>query len=189
MKKIKFWLTGLFMLGVAAYFSIPAAVSADEIDCAGTIGAITVDNIAVPQGVTCILDGTIVQGTVTVGRNATLQANGVRVVGNIQGENSRSVVVRRGSQVGGSVTVVQSRSAAVLASRVTGDIHFDANTRYLRVNGNRVGGNVEVVANTGGAEVFRNVIDGNLQCKENAPAPTGGSNTVGGVKENQCATF
>ncbi len=189
MRQIRYWLAGLFVLGVAAYFSFPAAVSADEIPCTGTLGAITVDNVVVPQSASCILNGTVVQGTVSVQRNASLQANGVRVVGNVQGENARSVVIRQGSQIGGGVHVVQGRSAAVLSSRVTGNIHLDANTGYLRVNNNRVGGNVEIVANTGGAEVFRNTINGNLQCKENAPAPTGGSNTVGGVKENQCASF
>jgi hypothetical protein len=31
-----------------------------------------------------------------------------------------------------------------------------------------------------------NVIDGNLQCKENKPDPTGGGNEVEGNKEDQC---
>jgi hypothetical protein len=35
--------------------------------------------------------------------------------------------------------------------------------------------------------IRRNVIDGNLQCKENHPAPTGGNNIVQGNKEDQCA--
>ena len=34
-----------------------------------------------------------------------------------------------------------------------------------------------------------NVIDGNLQCKENRPAPTGGNNRVGGTKEDQCSSL
>jgi hypothetical protein len=32
-----------------------------------------------------------------------------------------------------------------------------------------------------------NVIGGNLQCKENVPAPVGGGNIVDGSKEDQCA--
>jgi hypothetical protein len=35
--------------------------------------------------------------------------------------------------------------------------------------------------------VQSNFIDGNLQCKENVPAPTGGANVVQGNKEDQCA--
>jgi hypothetical protein len=35
--------------------------------------------------------------------------------------------------------------------------------------------------------IASNRVDGNLQCKENSPAPTGGGNVVQGVKEDQCA--
>ena len=33
------------------------------------------------------------------------------------------------------------------------------------------------------------LLNPNLQCKENTPAPTGGRNIVQGVKEDQCASF
>jgi hypothetical protein len=42
-------------------------------------------------------------------------------------------------------------------------------------------------SNGGDIVIARNRIDGNLQCKSNTPAPTGGANTVGGNKEDQCA--
>ena len=48
------------------------------------------------------------------------------------------------------------------------------------------GGNLQAFQNTGGVEIRRNVIDGNLQCKTNNPAPIGGNNVVGGNKEDQC---
>ena len=50
-----------------------------------------------------------------------------------------------------------------------------------------VNGDVQMFQNTGGVRVARNRIDGNLQCKENRPAPTGGGNVVQGNKEDQCA--
>jgi hypothetical protein len=37
--------------------------------------------------------------------------------------------------------------------------------------------------------VTDNVIDGNLQCQGNAPAPTGGGNVVSGNAEDQCASL
>ncbi len=177
--------------GVAAGISagLPATAHAEERVCRGSIGARTLDNVRVPSGATCRLTGTYVKGTITVQRGATLAANGVRVVGNVQGENARNVVVQRQSRVGGSVQVKQGRSAAVVGSRVTGDIQYDANGGYLRANGNRVGGSIQVVGTSGGAEIFRNVVNGNLQCKENRPRPTGGGNTVGGNKEDQCSRF
>ena len=48
----------------------------------GTIGTATVDNLRVPQGATCALNGKRVKGTVKVERSATVDAFRVRVVGN-----------------------------------------------------------------------------------------------------------
>ena len=45
---------------------------------------------------------------------------------------------------------------------------------------------MQAFQNTGGVEIRGNRIDGNLQCKENSPAPVGGNNRVGGNKEDQC---
>jgi hypothetical protein len=124
-----------------------------------------------------------------VERNASLVANGVKVIGNVQAENHRSVTVQRSSRIGGSIQVKQGGSAAVLNSQITSDIQYDANSAYLKANDNRVGGSIQVIGNSGGAEIFRNTINGNLQCKENRPAPTGGGNVVGGNKEDQCRGF
>jgi hypothetical protein len=158
---------------------------------------VTVDNLRVPQGAACELIGTKVKGTITVQGNAVLRARGVRVIGNIQAENARNVVItpRRSSgvtyrsRIGGSVQVKQGGGATVRRALVSGDIQYDANGRYLTANLNRVGGSIQVIGNSGGAEIFRNVIDGNLQCKENRPRPTGNGNVVGGNKEDQCAGF
>ena len=176
-------------LALVAVVGLPGISAAEERTCRGTLGAITVDNLRVPQNATCKLNGTLVKGTIKVERNATLNARGVRVVGNVQAENAKNVVVTNSSRVGGSVQVKQGGAAAVTSSQITGDIQYDANTRYLKANSNNVGGSIQVVGNSGGAEIFRNVINGNLQCKENRPAPTGGGNVVGGNKEDQCAAF
>jgi hypothetical protein len=160
---------------------------AEERVCRGSLGAITVDNLRVPDGATCRLNGTTVQGTIKVESKAVLVAEDVRVIGNVQAENARRVVVRAGSRVGGSVQVVQGEAARVARTKVNGDILFDENTAPLAAIRNTVGGNVQAFQNTGGVEIRRNRIDGNLQCKENRPAPTGGGNVVQGNKEDQCA--
>jgi hypothetical protein len=179
-------LVGLIVLAATV---VPSPAFAEERKCRGTIGAVTVDNLRVPQGASCTLNGTLVKGTITVKENATLVARGVRVIGNVQAENAKRVVVKGSSRVGGSVQIKQGGAATVKWSRVTGDIQYDANSRYLRANRNKVGGSIQVVGNSGGAEIFRNVVNGNLQCKQNSPAPTGGGNIVGGNKEDQCAGF
>jgi hypothetical protein len=48
---------------------------------------------------------------------------------------------------------------------------------------------LQAFQNRGGLTVVGNEIDGNLQCKENAPAPSGNGNVVQGNKEDQCANF
>ena len=176
-----------FALATAAAAIVPPTAEAEERVCRGSIGARTLDNVRVPSSATCYLTGTYVKGTVKVERGARLFARDVRVIGNVQGENARNVVVERGSRIGGSVQVEQGRRATVRGSRVNGDVQYSSNSAYLRANRNDVGGSIQVIGNSGGAEVFRNTIDGNLQCKENRPAPTGGGNVVGGNKEDQCS--
>jgi hypothetical protein len=183
--KRKYGVAVLGLVLVAA--ALPASASAEERTCRGSLGAVTVDNLRVPQGASCTLTGTRVKGTIKVERGATLGARAVRVVGNVQAENAARVNVTQGSRIGGSVQVKQGKAARVLDSFVDADIQYDANTGALEASRNVVGGSIQVFRNTGGVQLSRNRIDGNLQCKENRPAPTGGGNVVQGNKEDQCA--
>jgi hypothetical protein len=169
-----------------ASLALASPAAAEEKVCRGSMGRVSVDNLVVPQGARCVLRGTVVQGTLQVARDATLRARRVRVIGNVQGENARRVNVIR-SRVGGSVQVKQGGAASVRRSVITHDIQYDANRSALRASRNRVGGSIQVFQNTGGVLIANNRVDGNLQCKENAPPPRGGGNVVQGVKEDQCA--
>jgi len=175
------------VMGVAVVGVMPGTAFAEETTCRGTLGRVTVDNLRVPQGASCTLNGTFVKGTVKVERDATLRASAIRVIGNVQGENAAYVGVAGGSTVGGSVQVKQGRAANVTDSRINGDILYDENTEALRADRNVVGGNVQAFKNSGGVAISGNRADGNLQCKENSPPPTGGGNVVQGNKEDQCA--
>jgi hypothetical protein len=162
---------------------------AEEIDCTGNLGAITVDNVRVPDNQTCTLNGTRVEGTVKVEQNATLYANSARIDGNVQAENAARVNVTANSTVGGSIQIVQSGAATIDRVAVNGDILFDDNSQALEATFNSVGGNVQAFQNRGGVRIAGNTIDGNLQCKENVPPPTGGNNIVRGSAEDQCANL
>ena len=177
------------MIAAALILSIPSTAFAEETVCRRSLGAITVDNLRVPQGAVCTLTGTRVQGTVKVEQDATLNARRIRVVGNVQAENARNVVVRDRSVIGGSVQIVQGEAARIVGNRITHDLLFDSQEGALAANTNRIGGNLQAFQNTGGIEIRRNAIDGNLQCKANEPTPTGGGNVVQGVKEDQCANL
>jgi hypothetical protein len=171
---------------LALALMVPAAAQAEERVCTGTIGAATVDNLRVPQGASCTLNGTQIRGTLKVERNAALVADRIRTVGNVQAEGARRVVVRS-SRIGGSFQVVQGRSASLQSTIVNGDILYDSNIAQLAATRNTVGGNIMAFQNRGGVAITANRVDGNLQCKANIPAPTGGRNIVQGVKEDQCA--
>ena len=176
-------------LSLSALLTVASSAQAEERVCRGTIGAVTVDNLRVPSGATCTLNGTKVEGTIQVENSAKLYANGVRVIGNIQSEGFQAVVVREGSRVGGSVQLENGRSGGtgkVISSRINGDVQFFSNEARMVARGNTILANLQAVSNTGGLVIKNNTISENLQCKQNNPPPTGGGNTAGD-KEDQCA--
>lgn len=187
MKKLILALTlTLFSLSALAW-SAPSAL-AEERTCRGTAAA-RYDNVRVPSGATCTMNGTYIKGNILVERGATLNANQIRLIGSINAEGARSI--------------------SVVSSRINGNVQHDVGGRYT-LRSNVIGGSIQVVANrsssassidrnqvTQDIQVFENrnpvsitnnrVVKGNLQCKQNVPAPTGGGNRVNGNKQDQCA--
>ena len=177
-------LAGVLALSVM----VPTAI-AEERTCRGAIGPTTVDNLRVPSGAACTLNATKVEGTIKVERNATLTANGVRVIGNIQSEGFQAIAVKKGSKVGGSVQLKNGQSdgsGKVVSTRINGDLQFFSNEAKMVARNNTILGNLQAVENTGGLVIAGNTIAENLQCKQNDPPPVGGGNKAGD-KEGQCA--
>jgi hypothetical protein len=178
-----------FTMAVLALAVFAPAAQAEERVCRGTIGTTTVDNLRVPQGASCTLNGTRVEGTVKVERNARLTANGIRVKGNVQSEGFKNIVLRRASVVVGSVHLengLRDGSGRVLNTRINGDLQFFSNKARMIARGNTILANFQANQNTGGLVIENNRISENLQCQSNNPRPTGGGNTAGD-KEGQCA--
>ncbi len=176
-------LVALTFTGVLAV-APPAA--AEERTCRGTLGAVAVDNLRVPQGASCTLNGTRVQGTITVERDATLRASGVRVIGNVQAENHKFVSLSGSSTMGGSVQLDQGGRFVIANNEIEGSIQVVSNRGESSLRRNAVNQDIQVFGHRGGIAIVNNRVDGNLQCKENSPAPTGGGNIVQGNKEDQC---
>lgn len=152
----------------------------------GAIGAITLDNVVVPDDANCTLNGTRVEGNIFVQTRATLTANGVAVDGNIQTEGHTSVTVGPNSTVGGNIQIEQGGSARVEQVRIDGDLQLFQNNGQFLLSGNIIGGNLQANQNQGtGLTIEGNRIDGNLQCQANNPAPVGGNNTADDM-EDQC---
>ncbi|MDQ4129114.1 MAG: hypothetical protein M3151_14400 [Actinomycetota bacterium] len=186
-------LTAVFALALAASAMLVVAptAQAEERVCRGTIGASTVDNLLVPQGATCTLNGTRVEGTVQVQQNATLFANGVTVKGNVQSEGFKKIVLRQNSGVVGSVQLengLEDGIGKVLNSRINGDLQFFSNEARMVARGNTILANLQANQNHGGLVIKNNRIAENLQCQANNPPPVGSGNTAGD-KEDQCATL
>lgn len=174
------------LAGLGAALLIAAApATAEERICTGRIGAVYLDNIFVPDGRSCTLDGTRAKGNIVVGTGAALVARSVQINGNLQAEGAHSVRVYGRSTFGGSVQIVQGGAASIEAARINGDILFDENNGPLNAQLNVLGGNLQAFKNMGGVTLTGNRMKGNLQCKENIPAPTGSGN-VAASKEDQC---
>lgn len=169
----------------------PTTVSNGNGVCNGIIGAQHFENLEAPANASCTLNGTVVDGNIKVYANATLVAVEVTVGGNIQAKGAASVTVNNNSTVGGSVQIKQGGSATVDQVRVEGDIQFESNRGALVATFNRVFGNIQIFSNSALATISDNsdnVVDGNLQCKQNNPAPVGGRNQASSY-EDQCAGF
>ncbi|MDQ3409603.1 MAG: hypothetical protein M3469_06435 [Actinomycetota bacterium] len=179
------------MMGLAALLVAAQAAQAEERTCRGTIGPTTVDNLRVPQGASCTLNGTRVEGTVKVERKATLVANTIRVKGNVQSEGFKNITLKQNSVVVGSVQLengLDDGSGKVLNSKVNGDLQFFSNEARMVAKGNTLLANFQANQNTGGLVIQNNRIAENLQCQANNPPPTGSGNTAGD-KEDQCAAL
>ena len=151
---------------------VASPAQADDRRCVGRIGAVSIDkDVVVPEGRTCRLIGTRIDGNVKVRSGALLIARKVRVDGNIQAAGAKRVVV-------------EPRSGK--RSRVEGSIQLKNGRRGGEIRKVVVGGDIQLFSNRGRFGVRRNVVDGNLQCKSNKPRPVGGGNRVHGNKEDQC---
>lgn len=177
-----------FTAGMVMLMTASPTTYAEETQCRGNIGAVTLDNVLVPDGAFCNMTATSIKGSIVVGTASTLTATRVTVGGNVQAEGSTRVSIAGSSSINGSVQVVQGGSFSLDRSRINGDVLADSNRQRVTLTRNSVGGNMQIFQNIGGSVVSSNVINGNLQCKENVPAPTGSANRAA-LKEDQCANL
>ena len=176
----------LTLLALTSALATAPQALAEATRCRGALGAVTVDDLLVPSGATCILDGTIVRGNISVRSGATLDATRVSVRGNIQSDEHAAVGVDGASKVGGSIQLRRGGAFSILDTAVGGDIQVDENRGASSLDANTVGDDVHVIRHRDGVTITNNQIDGNLQCRDNVPAPVGGGNVVEGNVDGQC---
>ena len=173
----------------------------------GQIGSQTIDdNVEIPQDAALTLDNTIIKGNVFVRRGATLNANGARIIGNVQaydaylvdlrgsayvdgdvqGKATRTVSVRDGTRVGGNVQIEEAIAPAdvdalfVDNATVGGDVQAQKSSGRLRVKASQIGGNLQFFENrTGLYEITDNRVDGDIQFFKNQGDGTITGNSTG----------
>ena len=156
--------------------------------CSGTIGAEAVEEVEVPPGATCTLQGTSVGGNITVDSGGTLFAHGVSTDGDVEAEGARVVDVSE-SVIGGNVQIKAGGSSTVRGTRIDGDLKWESQSGPLDATGNTIGGNLQADENGGGLKVSANHLNGDLECAENNPPPAGRGNAAVGSSEGQCANL
>jgi len=180
---------GGFALAVAA----AAPASAEDTECRGTLGPVTIDGaLIVPDDATCTLNGTQIRGAIRLKSRSNLYANGVSATNGLQGESPGTVRVvdsrfRNAVSLSKGETLPRRSGAEIRLTRVqvTGDIQLQENRDPITLEGNEVVGSIQAAKNTGGLVITGNRIGNALQCQDNRPPPTGGGN-VARQKQGQC---
>jgi cytoskeletal protein CcmA (bactofilin family) len=152
--------------------------------CSGALGAAEVQEVAVPEGAVCSLDGTKVHGDVTVGSGAVLVARNASVGGDVEAEGALRVDLTGRSTVVGNLQLQRGGSSLVETSQIDGDLKWEEQGGLLVVRSSTISGNVQADGNSGGVFILDNRIEGDLECEENGPSAAGGNNTVLGGAED-----
>jgi DUF4097 and DUF4098 domain-containing protein YvlB len=147
---------------------------ADDTICTGVVTG-PHDNVVVPPGAFCTLQGAQVMGNVKVLEDATLQANASRIEGNVQGDKSRGVLLQFQTQVEGDFQVKGGSQSAAgttgfdILTRVGGDAKVEENQGRTFIDAATVGGDIHVLKSTGFIEVEFNTVGGNVKIEDNVP--------------------
>lgn len=124
-------ITVLSVVALCGGIATASPAMAEERVCRGSLGAVTLDNVRVPAGATCTMNGTTLKGTLTVARDATLKANRIKVNGNIQSQAHRFVRVLD-SRVDGSIQLRQGGALDCVATLSTPTSRSSATSRAPR---------------------------------------------------------
>jgi hypothetical protein len=197
----RFAIVAVAALG-ALLATAPGAL-AGTFTCTSTVTSVPGgDNVLVPTGATCTLNGATVSGNVIVGTDATLTVNGGSISGNVQGNYCNLVNLFGPSlTIGGNVVIdncasPSGTSAAVNGGPITigGSFTCSYNDAPCTVFGATITNNVVVTNNNATgfgfvSNIGSNTIGGNLQCQGNIPGVmnNGSVNAVAGHKVGQCA--
>jgi len=174
-------------LAVAAMLGGGSVSHAQNINCTGTVGGAATlttinGNVIVPSGAACTLEFVDVAGNVTVQPGGSLLITAYlepsTIGGNIQAVNCAATLLEGNVTVKGSVQILNCTGTAANGFQGPG-IAIGGSFQCLNNAGpceawlGELTGNAQIDNNRGTAsDVTLNTIGGNLQCENNATAPT-----------------
>lgn len=142
-------------------------------------------DVIVELGASARLNRGNVNGSVAGFGARLISVSGTTIAKDVLAEDTASIVIATGASIG-KLEALRSGRITMSGVRVAGDVKFEENFGAIVADGNTVAGNFEAYLNSGGAAFNANVVRGNMQCKDNLPAPAGAGN-VAAIKEDQCA--
>ncbi|HUE95444.1 MAG TPA: hypothetical protein VMN39_02235 [Longimicrobiaceae bacterium] len=132
--KRKLVVLSLSIVGVLATALVTGSASADDTQCDGALPFGTYDNVIVPPGENCAIDGSEILGNLKIEPNAgVVVVQNTTIVGNLQGEQFLSLELSE-STVHGNVQVKKQGNVEVCGNTIRGDLQVEEG----------VGGEVEI---------------------------------------------
>ena len=159
---------------IVALVAVPAtAQAAPNTECRDTIGPVLIEGtIVVPDGETCTLEGTIVDGLIDVGVGSTLIAQGIEVIKagtvNIQAYGAARI------EVTGLLPPGETEVPEELRTRLLGGIQAVAGGTVI-VSDTELGGGLQALNNSGPVEITHLFSEGAVEFGKN----TGGVSVTG----------
>jgi hypothetical protein len=157
-------------------------------ECTGTFGAESVGRLVVPDGATCRLEGTTVNGSVDLGAGSSLMATDATIGGNVTATDGPHRVrlidtdVRLNIMVSGATGAIVIGAAGCQVDPVTGNnVMLTGNSGTIAICQMAIGANLKLSDNTGRIGVYSNQVGNNLMADGNSGDVTRFRDNVVGV--------
>ncbi len=152
----------------------PTAFASSEVECDGTIGKTTVEEVVVPDGATCHLMGTTVEKNLVVGTGSTLVTHDAELLGAVQATKEPHSVRIINTDVDGNIhvrgatgTIVIGDSTCRIDPAAGNNIHLKDNLGPIAICMMTIEGNLHVIGSSERVRILRNVVGNNLHAREN----------------------
>jgi hypothetical protein len=138
---------------VLASLAAPPSAAADDYRCVGIVVRPVVDNVIVPSGADCFLDGTHVTGNVTVEQDADILVELAYVAGTAK--LARNATFESfGTEIVGDVACEGCFFEDVLSSTLRGNVKIKQEQEGSYIQDSTIHGNVSIEESSGGNAGF-----------------------------------